>query len=217
MHIFIWFSIVAWFIVIPFLASSLVYPGISTFNGVAFEVLKQPGFWFYVPLACVVALFPVIVTRSLSRFFFPTLADDIMLSGIVKSAETKTRRRNRKDVQRRSGYAFSHQRGFGDFITTGRGFGLPSDQVEAERNKRLSKAAPGDVKVTPNGPPGDASKELAKGKSEPYLQSKNDRDTKEGEVEERTGSHPQPSSAAIPNIPGTPIHGISSQDNVATC
>eukprot|EP00731_Ephydatia_muelleri_P016102 Em0009g526a len=218
MHVFIWASIILWFVVIPFTSTAILYPSISNYVGVAYEVLKQPGFWFYVPLVCAIALFPVITYRTLLRDFFPTLVDELMLSEKGKSSGPKGRL-NKKSRQRRSGYAFSHQEGFGDFIESGRGFGLPQDQVEAERKKRLSKVLTGETNGPPvevTVPPGEAIEHRIEA-SQLQSKSKNARDT---ETAEKDGPHSQlPSTvtATIPNIPGTPIHGVSSQDSVVIC
>ena len=207
MHIFVWLSIVMWFVVIPFTSSTVVYPTLSNYIGVAFKVLEQPGFWFYVPLACAMALFPVIVVRSLTREFFPTLVDDIILKGKLKMVQTE-KHLTRKGSQRQSGYAFSHQEGFGQFITSGRGFGIPEEQVEAERNNRLSKVPHTEAKDSQAPPPGDVNDN-----SELHPQPSNAREAKEGEGAEKSGPHSQ-RTAVVPNIPGTPIHVASSQDTV---
>lgn len=195
MHIFVWASIIAWFVVIPFTSLALLYPSLSSYVGVAYAVLKQPGFWFYIPLVSVMALFPVITYRTLLRDISPTLVDELIMSKKVKRSGSKGRL-NRKSAERRSGYAFSHQKGFGDFIESGRGFGLPKDQVEAERKERLSK-----VLLDTNAPHAE----------EAIVQSAKREDgiPKKGDM--------VPPTTSIPNIPGTPIRRVSSQDSVVIC
>ena len=151
-HVFVWGSILAWFVVLALTSSPPLYiGGINTlrfdFLGVLYEVIQTATFWFYWPLATVVALGPTIVFRTLHLDLYPRLVDDVRLK--MKEEGPKLFRRamlkkklpriSLSAVKERTGYAFSHQGGFGRLILSGRMFGGKSEeQVHREREQRLS-------------------------------------------------------------------------------
>ena len=117
------------------------------FLGVFYEVLGTATFWFYWPLASVIALAPTIIFRTLRLDLSPTLVDDVRLK--MKKEGQKLFRRimftkalpriTLAQVKERTGYAFSHQGGFGKLILSGRMFGgHTEEQVQKEREKRIS-------------------------------------------------------------------------------
>lgn len=152
MHLFVWGSIVSWFVVIPITSSPGLYGGLNLFlyNGVAYEVLGSATFWFYLPLAIVLALLPTIVFRVVRLNLWPHLIDDVRLKE-KKEGRRIFRRKlfHRKPPEdlaatlprstKRSGYAFSHKEGFAKMITTGHIFGMNENEVEIERHRRLSQ------------------------------------------------------------------------------
>jgi phospholipid-translocating ATPase len=153
-HVFVWGSILAWFLVLPITSSPALYvAGIGVFRfdflGVFYEVLQTATFWFYWPLAVIIALGPTITFRTLLVDLRPTLVDDVRLK-MKKEGRRVFRRALLKSklprisfslagVKERTGYAFSHQRGFGKLILSGRMFaGVSEEQVRRERERRVS-------------------------------------------------------------------------------
>ena len=157
-HVFVWGSILAWFVVLPITSSSAFYvAGIGVFSfdflGVFFEVIKTGTFWFYWPLAAIIALGPTIAFRTLLLDRRPTLVDDVRLK--MKKEGRKVFRRallksklprisfSLAGMKERTGYAFSHQGGFGKLILSGKMFaGQSEDQVHEERERRYSTIVP---------------------------------------------------------------------------
>ena len=151
-HFFVWGSIVAWFVVLPITSSPAFYnPALSiisfNFLGVFYEVFKTATFWFYWPLATVIALAPTIIFRTVRLDLWPTQVDDVRLQ--MKKEGPKLFRRamlkkklpriSFETVKQRTGYAFSHQGGFGRLILSGRMFGgQTEEQVRKERERRIS-------------------------------------------------------------------------------
>ncbi|BES87630.1 E1-E2 ATPase [Nesidiocoris tenuis] len=89
--------------------------------------LSQWSFWFTTALTLAILLVPVLAYRFFFIDVFPTLSDRIRL----KQRMTHIRSRHSADMLRtpsarkarrsiRSGYAFSHQEGFGRLITSGK-------------------------------------------------------------------------------------------------
>ena len=149
-HIFIWGSILSWLVVIPISSTSGLYGLIGFFQyaGVAFEVIRSATFWFYVPLATIVALTPTIIFRTMRLDFDPHIIDDVRL--VQKNEGRKLFKRlkfHRKPADsviarapstKRTGYAYSHTEGYGQMISTGHIFGMNEEEVIRERQKRIS-------------------------------------------------------------------------------
>ena len=149
MHLFVWGSIIAWFVVVPLINSTAFYVGfIALFRfyvGVANQVLATATFWFYWPLATVIALLPTVVFRTIRLDLDPHLVDDVRLKmkadgkKLFKRFRFKRSSLHRKGTVTRTGYAFAHEEGFGRIIESGVGFrGMRQDLVEEERRKRLT-------------------------------------------------------------------------------
>ena len=150
MHIFVWGSIVAWFVVIPITSTEAIY-NITLFRfypGAAFQVLASATFWFYLPLVTVIALLPTVALRVIRLEFYPHLVDDVRLKMKLEGKKLFKRFKQKSLLthsprslkRKRTGYAFSHQEGFGRLIETGVGFCdmPPPEQVEEQRRQRLS-------------------------------------------------------------------------------
>ena len=166
-HVFVWGSIISWFVVIPITSSPGLYNFLDSFhyNGVAYEVMGSAAFWFYWPLATMVALMPTVIFRLLRLDLNPHLIDDVRLRE-KKEGKQQFRRRTirRKSAKKehgitakRTGYAFAHQEGFAHLIMSGLGFGIMLDRVKEERRQRMSSwmgSAPGSRTVTPTASPG---------------------------------------------------------------
>ena len=157
-HVFVWGSILAWFVVLPITSSPGFYiGGIGVFRfdfvGVFYEVIQTATFWFYLPLAAIIALGPTITFRTLLLDLRPTLVDDVRLK-MKKEGRRAFRRALLKtklpginitlgSVKERTGYAFSHQGGFGKLILSGKMFsGQSEEQVHKERERRISSIYP---------------------------------------------------------------------------
>lgn len=147
MHIFVWGSIISWFVVIPFIGAPFLYGSFFTYTGVANEVLGTAQFWFYWPLASVIALTPTVIFRFTRLDLDPHLVDDVRLK-VGKEGRKLFRRRTfkrkvpkrvEKSAGKRTGYAFAHQQGFGKLITSGLGFGMPLQDVEVQHQRRLTR------------------------------------------------------------------------------
>lgn len=147
MHIFVWGSIIAWFVVIPITSTEAIY-NITAFRfypGTAFQVLASATFWFYLPLTIVVALLPTVALRVIRLEVYPHLVDDVRLKMKLEGKRLFKRLRQKSLLThstrslKRTGYAFSHQEGFGRIIESGVGFrGMEPEQVEEERRQRFS-------------------------------------------------------------------------------
>ena len=151
MALFVAGSIIAWFVVIPFMSADAVYtgflPAFDFYGGVAFQVLGSAIFWFYWPMATVIALLPTIITRIVRLDLFPNLVDDVRLlqkkegKSIFKRRKIhrKTAASFRRASVKRSGYAFAQESGFGKMISTGRAFGMNEGEIEVQQHRRLSQ------------------------------------------------------------------------------
>ncbi|KAE8636954.1 hypothetical protein XENTR_v10003224 [Xenopus tropicalis] len=125
---FIWGSMAVYFAITFTMYSDgmyLIFTGSFPFIGTARNTLNQPGVWLAIFLTTVLCVLPVVAFRFLRSELFPSTGDKIQ----KKIREAKKRppppppkARLRRTSSRRSGYAFSHQQGYGDLITSGRNF-----------------------------------------------------------------------------------------------
>jgi len=124
-HFVIWGSILFYFgFTIAFYSELFDY----TYLGTAVNVMGTATFWFTVVLAVTILLVPVAASRFYRSMTRPTLADRVRLKQRImtksksKTAELILRHASTRRSQRsfsRSGYAFAHEEGFGELITTG--------------------------------------------------------------------------------------------------
>ncbi|XP_066103664.1 phospholipid-transporting ATPase IC isoform X2 [Saccopteryx bilineata] len=100
----------------------VLFPSAFQFTGTASNALRQPYIWLTIILTVAVCLLPVIATRFLSMTIWPSESDKIQKHRKRLKAEEQWKRRpfRRGVSSRRSAYAFSHQRGYADLISTGR-------------------------------------------------------------------------------------------------
>uniref|UniRef100_A0A146MAI4 Phospholipid-transporting ATPase n=1 Tax=Lygus hesperus TaxID=30085 RepID=A0A146MAI4_LYGHE len=121
-HITIWGSLASYFILD--LAYNYLIGG--SYVGSLTMALSLWSFWLTTALTLAILLVPVLAYRFFFIDVFPTLSDRVRL----KQRMTKVRSRSSGDILRtpsarkarrsiRSGYAFSHQEGFGRLITSG--------------------------------------------------------------------------------------------------
>lgn len=123
-HIVIWGSI-ALFFAMTLISNS---PRIRMeYQGVFKKVLSTPAFWFSLLLVLVILLVPVVAYRFYKLDVRPNLADRCRFLQRLSRRRTKPveiHMRRRSSIRKsrrsiRSGYAFSHQEGFGNLITSG--------------------------------------------------------------------------------------------------
>lgn len=124
-HIVIWGSVAFYFAMTLIFNSRLIR---VQYLAVFRKALSTPLFWFTLFLVLVILLVPVIAYRFYKLDVEPTLADRCryiqrMSRRRTKPAEPQLRRysstrKSRRSI--RSGYAFSHQEGFGNLITSGK-------------------------------------------------------------------------------------------------
>lgn len=143
MHVVVWGSILVWFVVIPVTSAGVLYSSFFRYGGVAYEVLNTAAFWFYLPLSTVVALFPTMISRLINLYRYPAYVDFVRLKEKNEGKKLfKRRKMTRRPAtthsMKRSGYAFSHQEGYGEMITTGHIFGMDEGNVAAEHLRRRS-------------------------------------------------------------------------------
>ncbi|XP_008584318.1 PREDICTED: probable phospholipid-transporting ATPase IC [Galeopterus variegatus] len=102
----------------------VLLPSSFQFTGTASNALRQPYIWLTIILTVAVCLLPVIAIRFLSMTIWPSESDKIQKHRKRLKAEEQWQRRQsafRRGVSsRRSAYAFSHQRGYADLISSGR-------------------------------------------------------------------------------------------------
>uniref|UniRef100_A0A8C3FYC5 Phospholipid-transporting ATPase n=1 Tax=Chrysemys picta bellii TaxID=8478 RepID=A0A8C3FYC5_CHRPI len=101
----------------------VIFPNHFPFVGNARNSLSQISVWLVILLTTVISVMPVITFRFLKEDLNPTLIDQVR--------KLQKARRKQKPLQnymrqvsrrssRRSAYAFSHQEGFGELITSGK-------------------------------------------------------------------------------------------------
>ncbi|XP_063087633.1 phospholipid-transporting ATPase IC isoform X2 [Cavia porcellus] len=102
----------------------VLFPSAFQFTGTASNALRQPYIWLTIILTVAVCLLPVVAIRFLSMTIWPSESDKIQKQRKRLTAEQQWQRRptafRRGASSRRSAYAFSHQRGYADLISSGR-------------------------------------------------------------------------------------------------
>ncbi|XP_072702817.1 phospholipid-transporting ATPase ID isoform X1 [Ciconia boyciana] len=131
-HFFIWGSLAAYFAILFAMHSDSLFqmfPNQFRFVGNAQNTLAQPTVWLTIALTTVVCIMPVVAFRFLKLDLKPELSDTVRYTQLVRKKQ-KTQHRCMRRVgrvgSRRSGYAFSHQEGFGELIMSGKNMRLSS-------------------------------------------------------------------------------------------
>ncbi|XP_026579260.1 phospholipid-transporting ATPase ID-like [Pseudonaja textilis] len=131
-HFFIWGSLAVYFAILFVMHSNglfQIFPNQFRFVGNAQNTLAQPAVWLTIALTTVVCIMPVVAFRFLKLDLRPELSDTVRYTQLVRKKQ-KTQHRCMGRVgragSRRSGYAFSHQEGFGELITSGKNMRLSS-------------------------------------------------------------------------------------------
>ncbi|XP_063815685.1 phospholipid-transporting ATPase IC-like [Pseudophryne corroboree] len=103
----------------------VLFPSKFIFTGAAPNALRQPYLWLTIVITVAICLLPVVALRFLSKMMHPSASDKILKNlKKFKTEEAQWKPRastmRRGASKRRSAYAFSHQRGYADLISTGR-------------------------------------------------------------------------------------------------
>uniref|UniRef100_A0A7N8WQD4 Phospholipid-transporting ATPase n=1 Tax=Mastacembelus armatus TaxID=205130 RepID=A0A7N8WQD4_9TELE len=110
-HLFIWGSPTAYFAILFTLQSNGIFALVPTnfpFIGTARNCLSEKSVWLVILLTTVVCVVPILVVRHLQQ------------SRKKQGPQEQNLRRVRRTSSRRSAYAFSHQQGYGELITSGK-------------------------------------------------------------------------------------------------
>ncbi|NWS25951.1 AT8B2 ATPase, partial [Polioptila caerulea] len=131
-HFFIWGSLAAYFAILFSMHSDglfRMFPNQFRFVGNAQNTLAQPTVWLTIALTTVVCIVPVVAFRFLKLDLKPELSDTVRYTQLVRKKQ-KTQHQCMRHAgrvgSRRSGYAFSHQEGFGELIMSGKNMRLSS-------------------------------------------------------------------------------------------
>ncbi|XP_005728080.1 probable phospholipid-transporting ATPase IM isoform X1 [Pundamilia nyererei] len=125
-HLFIWGSLMVYFAILFAMQSDGlfgIFPSSFPFIGTARNCLSEKSVWLVVLLTTVVCVMPGLVVKFLRVDLFPTLTDKVrrlQQSRKKQGPQEQNLRRVRRTSSRRSAYAFSHQQGFGELITSGK-------------------------------------------------------------------------------------------------
>ncbi|XP_039944185.1 phospholipid-transporting ATPase ID isoform X3 [Hirundo rustica] len=131
-HFFIWGSLAAYFAILFTMHSDglfRMFPNQFRFVGNAQSTLAQPTVWLTIALTTVVCIMPVVAFRFLKLDLKPELSDTVRYTQLVRKkqkAQHRCMRHAGRVGSRRSGYAFSHQEGFGELIMSGKNMRLSS-------------------------------------------------------------------------------------------
>ncbi|TRY95010.1 hypothetical protein DNTS_004667 [Danionella cerebrum] len=105
----------------------VIFPNTFTFTGAASNALRQPYLWLTIILTVGVCLLPVICIQFLYQTIWPSVGDKVQRNRKKYELEDDEEERKKKKPafqrgsrSRRSAYAFSHSRGYGDLIASGR-------------------------------------------------------------------------------------------------
>ncbi|XP_048881278.1 phospholipid-transporting ATPase ID isoform X1 [Brienomyrus brachyistius] len=176
-HFFVWGSLGAYFTILFAMHSNIlfsIFPNQFHFFGSAQNTLIQPVVWMTIALATVVCIVPVLAFRFLKLDLKPQLSDTVRYTQLVRQKKRKPGGRGGRGAHggvaglgggalgrlgragsRRSGYAFAHQEGFGELITSGKNMRLSSlalatfasrhsaSWIDTLRKKKQQPAQPG--------------------------------------------------------------------------
>ncbi|KAG8012736.1 Phospholipid-transporting ATPase ID [Nibea albiflora] len=125
-HLFIWGSLTVYFATLFAMQSDGmfgIFPRNFPFVGTARNCLSEKSVWLVILLTTVVCVVPGLAVSFLRADLFPTLTDKVRHLQQLRKREgpqEQNLRRVRRTSSRRSAYAFSHQQGFGELITSGK-------------------------------------------------------------------------------------------------
>ena len=164
-HLGIWGSIILYFcVMLVFYAPTIGY----AYQGTAFEVFSSGSFWLTLIVTNVILLVPIVAYRFYTSNIKATLSDRVRMKQRLTKSKSRSRefrvrrtstfRRSQRSM--RSGYAFAHQGGFGELITSGLNMRdrASSAQLRAPVTlTRVKKVDVDSIHVPSNGKVADAS------------------------------------------------------------
>ncbi|KAK3098825.1 hypothetical protein FSP39_023456 [Pinctada imbricata] len=155
-HVVIWGSIIYYFC---FILAMYASPFQYEYQGVATQVFSCAQFWLTLLLVCTILLVPIVAYRFYLLDVKPTLSDRIRLKQRMTKSKSRSKdlhirrhstlRRSTRSL--RSGYAFAHQEGFGELITSGLNMRSRVEQSESKDSVQLTKVRK--LNVTSNSEP----------------------------------------------------------------
>ncbi|XP_078283641.1 putative phospholipid-transporting ATPase IM [Rhinoraja longicauda] len=125
-HFFIWGSVMVYFSILFAMHSNglfSIFPSQFPFVGNARNSLIHVSVWLIIIVTTVLCIIPVVGFRFLKVDLKPSLSDKVRYMQRARRKQRPTQHRMRRvnrTSSRRSGYAFAHQEGFGELITSGR-------------------------------------------------------------------------------------------------
>ncbi|KAG9353768.1 hypothetical protein JZ751_011891 [Albula glossodonta] len=123
---FLWGSLSVYFAITFTMYSNgmyLIFTASFPFIGTARNSLNQPNVWLTVLLTSILCVLPVVAYRFLLIQLWPNINDKVRFKvrqAKMAPTDTSVTRHLRRRSSRRSGYAFSHAKGYGDLVTSGR-------------------------------------------------------------------------------------------------
>ncbi|XP_056428190.1 probable phospholipid-transporting ATPase IM isoform X2 [Hyla sarda] len=129
-HFYIWGSLAVYFSILFAMHGDGIFdifPSHFPFVGNARNSLSQKSVWLVIFLTTVICVMPVLTFRFLKVDLRPTLSDKVRY---LQQAKKKRKplanhmHRVHRTSSRRSGYAFAHQEGYGELITSGKNMRL---------------------------------------------------------------------------------------------
>uniref|UniRef100_A0A669ERY2 Phospholipid-transporting ATPase n=1 Tax=Oreochromis niloticus TaxID=8128 RepID=A0A669ERY2_ORENI len=133
-HVFVWGSLGSYFIIMFALHSQTlfrIFPNQFHFVGSSLlSFLSHMFVWLTIALATAICIVPVLAFRFLKLDLKPQLSDTVRKHTKTQrkppGRNTGSGRLGARGGSRRSGYAFAHQEGFGELITSGKNMRLSS-------------------------------------------------------------------------------------------
>ncbi|XP_064192577.1 probable phospholipid-transporting ATPase IM isoform X1 [Anguilla rostrata] len=125
-HFYVWGSLAVYFAILFAMHSDGIFgifPSHFPFIGTARNCLSQKSVWLVILLTTVVCVVPVVAVRFLRADLYPTLTDKVRLlqrASRRQRPQEQNLKRVRRTSSRRSAYAFAHQEGYGELITSGK-------------------------------------------------------------------------------------------------
>ncbi|XDV52729.1 hypothetical protein PO909_021402 [Leuciscus waleckii] len=134
-HFFIWGSLAVYFAILFALHSDsifTIFPNQFPFIGTARNSLNQEIVWLVILLTTVVCIMPMVAVRFIRTDLYPTHTDKVRLLQQAtrrQGPQEQNLRRVRRTSSRRSAYAFAHQQGYGELITSGKNMKVPTSST----------------------------------------------------------------------------------------
>uniref|UniRef100_A0A672SN62 Phospholipid-transporting ATPase n=1 Tax=Sinocyclocheilus grahami TaxID=75366 RepID=A0A672SN62_SINGR len=129
-HFFIWGSLAVYFAILFAMHSDgifTIFPNQFPFIGTARNSLNQKIVWLVILLTTVVCIMPMVAVRFIKADLYPTHTDKQVSRR--QGPQGQNLRRVRRTSSRRSAYAFAHQQGYGELITSGKNMKVPTSST----------------------------------------------------------------------------------------